>query len=116
TSRAVVATRSARPSERIDVVDDRALPQQHLADDMARLDVPGEDRGEADARRRGDAERRGSRRQWWNAATLPHFSAGRGENVARGLPRSAFMRSHTAMMAFSRSASASARASFFLRK
>ena len=30
--------------ERIDVVHDRELPQDHLADDMARLDVFGVDR------------------------------------------------------------------------
>src|SRR3954471_532903 len=34
-----------RISERIDVVGDRDLPQQHLADDMRGPDVFGEDRG-----------------------------------------------------------------------
>jgi hypothetical protein len=37
------------PLERVDVVHDRGLPQQHLADHVARLDVLGVDRGEAGA-------------------------------------------------------------------
>jgi hypothetical protein len=36
-------------SERIDVVQDRPLPQHDLADDMARLDMLGEDRRETRA-------------------------------------------------------------------
>ena len=45
-SSCVRAHRSIAPhSERIDVVEDRDLPQQHLADDVGRLDVFGEDRG-----------------------------------------------------------------------